>query len=60
MKADVKSASAPAPQLHVPSWVPEPIAQRAKTDHAAAVDRVYEEALRQWQPLSSRLRTSRA
>jgi len=47
MKADVKSASAPAPQLHVPSWVPAPIAQYVKTEYAADVDRIYKEALRE-------------
>jgi hypothetical protein len=44
MKADVFPV---LPGLGIPSWVPEPIAQCARTKHAAAVDWVYEGALKE-------------
>jgi hypothetical protein len=40
MNADVKPAV--SPQLDIPSWVPEPIAQYARADYAEETDHAYE------------------
>lgn len=49
MKADAFPAVVP-PELDVPSWVPESIAQFARTKYAADVRWTYEEAIRKFEP----------
>src|SRR5262245_37113705 len=49
MKADLFPPAAP-PELDIPSWVPEPVAQYARTEYAAKVHWAYEEAIRKFEP----------
>ena len=44
MKADVIPATA-LPQLGIPSWVPDVIAQSVSARYAADVDRVYRDSV---------------
>ena len=44
MKADVHPATA-LPQLDIPSWVPDAIAQYVSAKYAADVDRVYRDGV---------------
>jgi hypothetical protein len=64
MNAD-PSAPAPAPELDVPSWVPEPVAHYARTEYAAEVSealrelggvRAYAEKLREWGAVEDKAR----